>query len=148
MAYEKINPHNYTEDELKELWREEYCRKVIYTHDGLRVKFYDGHFNHAFYESARRKQSKNKKKKKTMLSYARLENMMWIKDVLGDETADLYVGYDSDTKSYDQSKRVSVIKGDYTVVIQLQNDTEAVFITAFVADTSIGKIVSSPRWTK
>lgn len=48
MSYEKIRPVEYTEAELRELWRCEYCRKVIHTHDGIRVRFYEDQFDHAF----------------------------------------------------------------------------------------------------
>ena len=82
MSYEKIKPVEYTEAELRELWRCEYCRKVIHTHDGIRVRFYEDQFDHAFYESTNRK-----KANKDALSYARLEKMLWIKDVLADASA-------------------------------------------------------------
>ncbi len=72
--------------------------------------------------------------------------MMWIKDVLADKEAKMYVGYDNKSKSYSNSKRVSVVKGDYVVVIELYNETNARFITAFVADNSIDKIISGPEW--
>lgn len=146
MAYSKINPCDYTEEELRELWRAEYCRRIIKTHDGIRVRFYDNNFDHAFYESSSRKRSKEGKK--DILSYVRLERMLWIKDVLADASADMYVGYNTAIKSYDKSRRVSVVKGDYVVVIWLKNDEEATFITAYVADSSIEKIIKSPRWKK
>jgi hypothetical protein len=74
--------------------------------------------------------------------------MMWIKDVLADKDAKMYVGYDSKVKGYSQTKRVSVVKGDYVVVIQIYKENEARFITAFVADNSINKITSGPEWKK
>lgn len=73
--------------------------------------------------------------------------MMWIKDVLADKEAKMYVGYDSKEKRYTGSKRVSVVKGDYVVVIQLYQEDHARFITAYVADNSIDKITSGPEWT-
>lgn len=148
MAYKKIKPSDYTEEELRELWRTEYCRKIIRTHDGLRVRFYDNNFDHAFYESSKRGQSQNSKKKKDMLSYARLEKMLWIKEVLADREATMYAGYDARTKTYDYNRRVSVVKGDYVVIIWIKNESEANFITAYVADSSIGKILCSPLWTQ
>lgn len=137
---------DYTEEQLREMWAEEYCRKLIYTFDGIRVHFYDNNFDHAFYESSVRNGSRNKPKSKDIFSPRRAARMMWIKDVLADKDAKLYVGYDNKTKNYDQTKRVSVVKGDYVVVIELYKETDARFITAFVADNSIGKITSGPEW--
>ena len=138
---------NYTEEELRRIWAEEYCRKVIKTHDGIRVHFYDSNFDHAFYESSVRNGSSNKPKSKDIFSPRRAARMMWIKDVLADKEAKMYVGYDSKIKGYTRSKRVSVVKGDYVVVIQLYKEDQARFITAYVADNSIDKIKSGPEWT-
>lgn len=137
---------NYTETDLRELWATEYCRKVIHTHDGIRVHFYDNNFDHAFYESSVRKGGGNRPKSKDIFSPRRVARMMWIKDVLADKDAKMYEGYDSKTKSYTKSKRVSVVKGDYVVIIQLYRELEARFITAYVADNSIDKIKSGPEW--
>ena len=138
---------DYTEEELRRIWAEEYCRKVIKTHDGIRVHFYDSNFDHAFYESSVRNGSSNKPKSKDIFSPRRAARMMWIKDVLADKEAKMYVGYDSKAKGYTRSKRVSVVKGDYVVVIQLYKEDQARFITAYVADNSISKITSGPEWT-
>ena len=138
---------DYTEEELRRIWAEEYCRKVIKTHDGIRVHFYDSNFDHAFYESSVRNGSSNKPKSKDIFSSRRAARMMWIKDVLADKEAKMYVGYDSKAKGYTRSKRVSVVKGDYVVVIQLYKEDQARFITAYVADNSISKITSGPEWT-
>ena len=138
---------DHTEEELRRIWAEEYCRKVIKTHDGIRVHFYDSNFDHAFYESSVRNGSSNKPKSKDIFSSRRAARMMWIKDVLADKEAKMYVGYDSKAKGYTRSKRVSVVKGDYVVVIQLYKEDQARFITAYVADNSISKITSGPEWT-
>lgn len=145
LEYKKIVVKDYTEEELRELWRKEYCRKIINTHDGIRVKFYDSHFNHAFYESSSRKQSKNNK---DTLSSVRLSRILWIKDVLVDKDAEMYVGYENRTKRYNKNKRVSVVKGNYVVVIELQKNGTATFITAFVADNSIEKVISGHKWNE
>lgn len=139
---------NYTEGDLRRIWNEEYCRKVIKTHDDIRVHFYDSNFDHAFYESSVRNGGSNKPKSKDIFSPRRAARMMWIKDVLADKNAKMYVGYDSKVKGYSQTKRVSVVKGDYVVVIQIYKETEARFITAFVADNSIDKITSGPEWKR
>lgn len=139
---------DYTEEELRQKWQYEYCRQTIFTHDGIRVFFYDNNFDHAFYESSVRNQSKSKKKSKDIISHRRLARMLWIKKVLADPTAEMRVGYDSATKSYSNSKRVSIVKGDYVVVIQIYAENKAKFITAYVADNSIDKIKKSPEWGK
>ena len=135
------------ESDFRKLWSDEYCRKLIKTHDGIRVHFYDSNFDHAFFESSVRNGSGNKPKSKDVFSPRRAARMMWIKDVLADKDAKMYVGYDSKTKGYTRSKRVSVVKGDYVVVIQLYKEGHARFITAYVAENSIDKITSGPEWT-
>lgn len=147
LEYRQIVVKDYTEDELRELWRQEYCRQEIYTHDGVRVKFYDSNFDHAFYESSVRKQSGHKQGHKDVLSPVRLSRMLWIKDTLVDPDAVMYDGYDSKKKKHNPNKRVSVVKGNYVVVIELQKQGHATFITAYVADNSIEKIKQSPKWT-
>ena len=101
--YQKIVVRNFTEEELREIWRDIYCHKVIKTHDGIRVHFYESNFDHAFYESSKRNQSRNKKKSKDILSSERLARILWIKDVLEDPTATMYVGFDNKTKRYDRT---------------------------------------------
>ena len=128
------------ESDFRKLWSDEYCRKLIKTHDGIRVHFYDSNFDHAFFESSVRNGSGNKPKSKDVFSPRRAARMMWIKDVLGDKDAKMYVGYDSKLKVYSKSKRVSV------VVIQIYKEMEARFITAYVADNSIDKITNGPEW--
>lgn len=146
LGYRQIVVKDYSEEDLRELWRQEYCRQEIYTHDGVRVKFYDSNFDHAFYESSDRRQSTNKKKHKDILSPRRLSRMLWIKDTLADPEAVMYEGYESKKKKYNPNKRVSVVKGNYVVVIELQKQGHATFITAYVADNSIEKIEQSPKW--
>ena len=171
LEYKQIVVKDYTEDQLRDLWRQEYCRQEIYTHDGVRVKFYDSNFDHAFYESSVRKQSGHKQGHKDVLSPVRLSRMLWIKDALADGRivpaghgegripellrryaaiggdAVMYDGYESKKKKHNPNKRVSVVKGNYVVVIELQKQGHATFITAYVADNSIEKIKQSPKWT-
>lgn len=147
LEYKQIVVKDYTEDQLRELWRQEYCRQEIYTHDGVRVKFYDTNFDHAFYESSVRKQSGHKQGHKDVLSPVRLSRMLWIKDALADPDAVMYDGYESKKKKHNPNKRVSVVKGNYVVVIEQQKQGHATFITAYVADNSIEKIKQSPKWT-
>lgn len=86
------------------------------------------------------------KKSKDILSSERLSRILWIKDVLEDPTATMYVGFDNKTKRYDRTKRVAVVKGNYVVVIQIYAKGKANFITAYVANNSIDKIEQGPRW--
>ena len=146
LEYKQIIARYFTEEELRALWRTEYCQQEIYTFDNIRVKFFDSNFDHAFYESSSRKQSPNKKKHKDILSPRRVSRMLWIKDVLADPTADLRVGYDNKKGIINTKKRVAISKGDYVVIIEMTGEKKAAFVTAFVADNSIEKIKQSPRW--
>ena len=52
-------------------------------------------------------------------------------------------------KKYSKNRRVAIISGDYVVIIQLNNKmTKANIVTAYVADKSISKILSAPKWEK
>ena len=146
LEYKQIIARNYSEEQLRELWRTEYCQQEIYTFDNIRVKFFDSNFDHAFYESSSRKQSSNKQKYKDVLSARRVSRMLWIKDVLADPTADLRVGYNNKKHALNPKKRVAISKGDYVVIIEMTGEKKAAFVTAFVADNSIGKIKQSPKW--
>ena len=97
--YKLIVAKDYTEQYLRDMWNDAYCKQEIYTFDGIRVYFYDDNFDHAFYESTDRRQGIHKSKKKDVPSPRRLARFYWIKDVLRDPDADLYVGYESKTKS-------------------------------------------------
>ena len=137
---------DFTEGQLRQKWKDEYCSQVIHTHDGIRVHFYESNFDHAFFESSERRHGSRTPKSKDVFSPRRAARMMWIKDVLADPEAEMFVGYDSKSKNYTGSKRVSVVKGDYVVVIQIYAERKANFITAYVADNSIDKIKSGPKW--
>ncbi len=123
MEYKNLDMRDTSlqEDALRKIWHDEYCTQSIFTFDGIRVHFYDDNFDHAFYESSTRNyQNKSKENGyKDCLSAARLEKMLWIKDVLMDKDAELYCGYDKKTASYKKSTRVSVVKGDYGSVCKL-----------------------------
>lgn len=145
MAYKKLKPHKMTINDLRSLWLSEYCNpeQPIYTFDKIRVAFYPEIFEHAFFESANRE-----KGDKSILSYNRLEKMLWIKDVLLDTSAVLKVGWNRNTKSYDNSRRVAVVKNGYIVVILLTGARKARFITAYEIDSEANllKILSSPNY--
>ncbi|MBN2634762.1 MAG: hypothetical protein JXR61_00730 [Prolixibacteraceae bacterium] len=144
MAYKKIKPYEYTETELRQIWSDIYCNHPIYTFDGIEVKFYSNMFDHCFYESANRKM-----KDKSILSFNRLEKIYWIKDALEDPDSIRKIGWDSKTKSYDGSRRVTLVKENYIVVIVIYANNKARFITAYEiqVERNLKKILNSPDWT-
>lgn len=145
--YALLVARDFSEEQFREIWHNEYVSQTIFTHDSIRVHFYDDNFDHAFYESSGRNVRKSDPLHKDVLSLQRLARIMWIKQVLMDESAKMVVGYDHKSKTYIRNKRVSIVKGNYVVVIQLYGDnTHAKFITAYVADNSITKILASPEW--
>lgn len=132
-----------TEKEYKEYFIKNYCEKEIYTYSGINVKFYEDQFEHCFFES------KNfKKRDKSIFSKERAERIKWIKEVLENEEAELYVGWDRDKKVYNFNRRVSIISPEnYVVIINIINEKKAKFITAYVASqTNAKKIRNNPKW--
>lgn len=144
MAYKKIKSYKFTEDELRQIWQEEYCSQKIFTFDNIEVKFFPEMFDHCFYESANRK-----KKDKSILSLNRLEKIYWIKETLQDKDALLKQGWIKKNKSYTNSRRVTLVKGNYIVVILIFKKNKARFITAYEVDNdeNLEDIKSSPDWT-
>lgn len=139
---------NYaTPKEYKQHYESHYCRKKIYTFDHIRVYFRQTKFGHVFYESSTRDG------KKDSFSKARTERIDWIRATLESPKAELYQGWNKDDKIYDNNRRVSVVYEDFVVVIKINKTDEkgkpltADFITAYVADNSINKIRSSPKWS-
>jgi hypothetical protein len=143
MEYKKIKPYEYTENQLRQIWEEVYCKKPIFTFDSIEVKFFPEMFDHCFFESANRR-----KKDKSILSYNRLEKIYWIKEALEDSSSLRKVGWDSKSKSYDGSRRVTLVKGNYIVVIVIFKINKARFITAYEIhnDKNLEKIKNSPDW--
>ncbi|PIQ35357.1 MAG: hypothetical protein COW63_00615 [Bacteroidetes bacterium CG18_big_fil_WC_8_21_14_2_50_41_14] len=144
MPYKKLKSYRYTEAELREIWSETYCEKVIVTFDNIVVKFYSGMFDHCFFESDDRL-----KKDKSLLSFNRLEKIYWIKEALEDPDAILKKGWISKLKSYDNNRRVTIVKGNYIVVIQIYAANKARFITAYEVNDNknLELILNSPDWT-
>lgn len=132
-------------EEYKDYFVKKYCNRKIYTFSGIRVKFYEDQFEHAFYES-----SNHKKRDKSIFSYKRAERIEWIENVLKDRTAQLYIGWDRDKKKYNENRRVSIISPeDYVVIINIINENEAKFITAYSANiTTARNIRKGPKWAK
>lgn len=148
MEFKKIKSHKMTEPELRQLWKDEYCdlAKPICTFDRVHVKFYESMFDHVFFESANRKF-----RDKSILSLNRLEKMLWIKATLQDPTAVLKQGWDRDAKTYDNGRRVALVKNNYVVVIRFTGLLRASFVTAYELTDEEGnnnKILASPDWIK
>lgn len=144
MAYKKIKPYKYSEEELREIWSEEYCNQTIITFDEIEVKFFSSMFDHCFFESANRKE-----KDKSILSLNRLEKIYWIKDTLLDPDSIRKQGWDKNKKKYINSRRVNLVKDNYIVVIKVFSKYKARFITAYEVnnDDNLEKIKNSPDWT-
>ena len=142
MDYRRIKPQNYTKEQLRELWRVEYCEQPVYTFDHVRVSFYEDMFDHAFYESEDRK-----RKDKSILSYNRLEKIYWIKATLQDENAILKKGWDNQSKAYFKDRRVAIVKCNYVVIIRFTGFLKAKFVTAFEKE-NINNILSGPDFER
>lgn len=123
-------------------FEEIYCVGAITTFDGIAVRFQKRDFDHCFFESSQRNRSKD------TFSPLRAERLEWIAVALQDAAADRFMGWDRDSKTYDKTRRVTVVCGNYVVVIALRGATTARFITAYVADTpsTLAKLKTSPRW--
>lgn len=143
MAYRRIKPYNLTEEELRKIWSDTYCNEPVITFDGIEVQFYSNMFDHCFFESDNRR-----KGDKSILSYNRLEKIYWIKDALEDPTSVIKKGWDSKKKSYDNSRRVTLVKENYIVVILIYRAKKARLITAFEVNDreNLEKIRNSPDW--
>jgi hypothetical protein len=128
-----------TAAQYRERFERAYCHGAIQTFDGIGVRFRKMHFNHAFFESSRRDGSKDQ------FSTERAERLDWIKATLEDSAAERYLGYNKETKSWDKTRRVAVVQGNYVVIIRLLSQIEAEFVTAFVADSAppVGKNLST-----
>lgn len=133
--------------EYKRHYEKHYCQEKILTFDSVRVYFRSSKFGHVFYESSARDG------KKDQFSKTRAERIAWIRATLENPKAELYQGWNKDDKVYDISRRVSVVYEDFVVVIRINKfdtngkPTTADFVTAYVADNSIDRIRSSPKWS-
>ncbi|MBF0308259.1 MAG: hypothetical protein HQL56_01860 [Magnetococcales bacterium] len=119
-----------------------YCQQPIVTFDGISVRFRKEDFDHCCFESSQRNGIKD------CFSLPRAERLGWIREALQDPRSDRYIGWDSSKKRYDPHRRVTVVMGDYVVVIAITGYESARFVTAFVADSpeTITKIKTAPRW--
>lgn len=145
MPYKKIKSQDMSEAELRKLWADEYCdpAKPIVTRDGILVKFYPEMFDHAFFES-----EDWKAKDKSILSLNRCQKMHWIKEALQDEEALLKQGWNKDTRTYDDKRRVALVKDNYIVIIIVYKEKKARFISAYQVDDdeNLQAILNGPDW--
>jgi len=118
-----------------------YCKSPTITFDGIPVYFKKKDFDHCCKESVNFKDD--------TFSPVRIERLSWIKYALQDPKADLRVGWNKKTKNCDNSRRVAIIVKNYLVIIRISAKVnKGQFITAYVADKSIDKILTSEKWTK
>jgi len=144
MAYKKIKSYQMKEAELRQLWSDTYCNASILTYDGIEVKFYSNMFKHAFFESYNRQE-----KDKSILSLNRCEKMFWIKDALEDSSAILKQGWINKTKTYDNNRRVALVKENYVVIILIYSVKKARFISAYEINNvnNLKLFLGGPDWT-
>ncbi|MHA7130925.1 hypothetical protein [Algoriphagus namhaensis] len=108
----------------------------------MMVYCYEDMFNHVFFESADRKPGD-----KSILSLNRLEKILWIKAALQDPEAILKTGWDKSTKSYFDDRRISIVKGNYVVVIRFTGFLKAKLVTAYEKN-DIENIMDSPDFDR
>jgi hypothetical protein len=132
---------NKTAAEYRSYFETNYCHGTIRTFDGIEVRFRKSDFNHCFFESANAKDD--------TFSLVRAERILWIKTALQDPNSERYIGWNKKKKRYDKNRRVTVVKGNYVVVIALIDNQKADFVTAYIADSkrTLEMIRRSPEWT-
>lgn len=145
MAYPSLVVHE-TENEYRAHFGRVYCVAPVRTFDGIMVRFRRRDFDHCFFETVCAKDD--------TFSHQRAERIDWIKVALQDRHSERYVGWNSKRKCHDYNRRVTIVMGDYVVVIAITGPSKADFVTAFVADTrtrrgrpsTIDMIRSGPKW--
>jgi hypothetical protein len=138
-----------TQAEYRVHFERVYCRAPIQTFDGIAVRFRKTDFDHCFFESSKRNRVKDR------FSPRRAERVDWIKRALEDPHSERYQGWDRDQKAYDRNRRVTIVMGNYVVVIALVGPRDADFVTAYVVDmpskpgrpNTIDLIRQGPHWT-
>ena len=73
--------------------------------------------------------------------------MLWIKDVLQDETAILKKGWNNINKEYYTDRRVAIVKGNYVVIIRFTAFLKAKLVTAYQKE-DIQNILDAPDFEK
>ena len=116
----------------------EYCdTSPIETCDSVKVYFKPADFWHAFYEGDQ----------KEAFAWRRAKRIDWIREALTDPAAELYQGLNREAGCYSPSRRVTLVNGNYVVIVEFSSPHEADFVTAF--DASLKTVLSireSPVW--
>lgn len=135
-----------TETEYRRHYERVYCDGEVTTFDGIRVYFSPSSFDHAFFESS------NRDGRKDVFSTIRAQRIDWIKATLENPQAEVYEGWNKGSRSYDNTRRVSVVYENFVVIIALSlkrnGSLKGNFITCFQANNSINKIRQSPKWSR
>lgn len=131
-----------SQEEYRAHFEATFCHTIvsIVTFDNIKVRFRKNQFDHCMFESTARNGVKDQ------FSQDRATRMDWIKATLQNPAAELYQGWDKEKKRYDGSRRVAVVYEDFVVIIRMTSDTEAAFVTAYLATSSISKIKKGPKW--
>jgi len=136
-----------SETDYRKHYESTYCRRIIITADNIRIYFHPQKFGHAFYEN-----SQNKPGAKDIFSPIRAQRMDWIKATLTHPKAKLFFGWNKEQKTYEYSRRVSVIYEEFVVIVEMRvnkkDELKGNFITCYAADRSINSILNSPTWNK
>lgn len=129
--------------EYRNLFELTYCVAPLRTHDGILVRFKCADFDHCCYKSTKRDNNKD------AFCPIRASRILWIADILRDPTAEMHVGWDKNTRSLAQDRRVSIGLPDYLVVIRMTGNGRASFHTAYVAnDRALRLVRQGPKWPK
>lgn len=129
-----------SEEEYRRHFERFYCHGPVLTFDGIAVRFRKRDFDHAFFESSQAKDD--------TFSMTRAKRVDWIKAALRDPHSERYIGWDNKQKRHDRKRRVTLVMGNYVVVIALTTTGAGIFITAYVADSekTLKLIRKGPRW--
>ena len=110
------------------------------------IYFAANQFDHAFFESTYRDGAKD------AFSPTRAERMDDIAVVLADRSVPRHAGWDSRSRSHSHTRCVSIALDEFVVVVRLgltqTGYLRGNFVTCYVADNSIGKIMSAPEWNE
>lgn len=132
---------NYSsKEEYRRHFERVYCNGPVVTFDDISVRFRKKDFDHAFFESILEEDD--------TFSITRAKRIDWIKAALKDPHSERYIGWDKKQKRYDRKRRVTLVMGNYVVVIALTATGAGIFITAYVADSekTLKLIRQGPRW--
>ena len=110
------------------------------------IYFAADQFDHAFFESTNRDGAKD------AFSPARAERMDDIAVVLADRNVPRHAGCDARSRSHSHTCCVSIALDDFVVIVRLgltrTGYLKGNFVTCYVADNSIGKILAAPEWNE